>query len=226
MREQRAPVASVEEPSRRERPVRDLSWDPYVLHEFDFARFGPGALVVDVGCGEGGQLRGLAARACLGVGVDPDPASLGRCRRDGLAVLRGYAEELPIRSSVADGVICKVVLPYTREATVVEEIARILKPGAVGRLSSHGAGYYVRYLLWGPTWKRRFYGLRSLVNTWTNTLLGGRLPGFLGDTVYQSRPRLARYYTAAGLELRRDDRAPSFLGLPVFLYHTIEKVRA
>jgi hypothetical protein len=67
------------------------------------------------------------------------------------------------------------------------------------------------------------YLVRSLV-TWLYVLFGVRLPGFLGDTLYQSRPRLRGYNRRAGLRLIEDTPARTFLGLPVFLYQTVKRV--
>ena len=72
----------------------------------------------------------------------------------------------------------------------------------------------------------RVYGLRTLVNTWAYATTGRRLPGFFGDTLYQSERRLTRYYRQHGLVLRRRTESKSFLGRPVFLYHTLEKAVA
>jgi len=120
-----------------------------------------------------------------------------------------------------DGVVCKVVMPYTDEARVMGEMGRVLKPGGRAIVCYHGAGYYLRYLLEGPSWKRRLYGLRTLVNTWAYALTGRRLPGLAGDTLYQSRRRLARYYRAGGIVLVADSPARDYLTYPVFVYHLV-----
>ena len=121
------------------------------------------------------------------------------------------------------GVICKVVLPYTDEDRAIKEISRILKPGGKCYLICHGAGYYLRYLLINASWKVRFYGLRSLVNTWVWVVTRLRLPGFLGDTIYQSRRRLNGHFRANGLSIVSDQQAKRFLGLPVFTAQVIQK---
>ena len=118
-------------------------------------------------------------------------------------------------------------MPYTDEARVLGEIARLLKPAGTARVCCHGAGYYLRYLLCHTSdWKFRIYGLRSLVNTWVYALLGRRLPGFVGDTLYQSRRRLGNYYRACHLRLVEEHPSPTFMGFPVFIYHVVEKVAA
>ena len=160
----------------------------------------------------------------MAFGIDVDDGLLRECRRQGLRVLKAFAEDLPVRTSSIDGLICKVVIPLTVEDRAVGEIARVLKRGGLGHLCVHGSGYSLRYLLRAPTWKLRFYGMRTLINTWLYATSGLRLPGFLGDTLYQSERRLAKYYRKTGLRLSRRTETRRFLGLPVFIYHTVEKV--
>ena len=199
-------------------------WGPFVLSEYDFSDFAQGAFVLDVGCGEGTQLLRLEQRGCVSLGLDLAISPLLRCRQRNLPVVRARAEALPIRTGKLDGIICKVALPYTEERLVVREFARVLKPGGRAFLSCHAAGYYVRYFTFSPSAKRLVYSARTFLNTWWYALTGRRLPGFLGDTVYQSRRRLRLYYRENALQLTSDQPAPNYLGLPVFLYHQVSKV--
>jgi SAM-dependent methyltransferase len=201
-----------------------LDWGAYHLNDFDASAFQANGVVADVGCGTGRYLEDLRTNGNRALGIDLDESSLQECRRLGLLVAFGCAEHLPVRTSCLDGVLCKVVIPYTDEDRALAEIARVLKPGAVGHLFYHGAGYYLRYLLVARTWRHRFYGLRTLVNTWLFAVSGRRLPAFLGDTLYQSHRRLAQYYGRKGLRLRHNAEARRFCGLPVFIYHVVEKV--
>ena len=137
--------------------------------------------------------------------------------------MQGRAEEIPVKEATVDGIVCKVVLPYTEEARAFGEMSRVLRSGALAHCVYHGAGYYLRYALYPHYWKYRVYGLRSLVNTWWYAMTGVKLPGFLGDTVYQSRRRLAGYYERNRLVLVGETRAPKFLGFPVFIYHSLRK---
>ena len=181
------------------------------------------ALVLDVGCGNGEILRELRQRDCTALGVDLDRASALTCRDSGFKVLRGRGEALPLRTECFDGVVCRVVIPYTDEALTVREIARVLKAGGVAYLSYHGSGYYLRYLLFGQSWKRRLYGLRALLNTWFYAVTGRRIHGFWGDTIYQSRRRLDRYYRCSQLLLLEEATGKKFWGFPVFIYHIGQK---
>jgi SAM-dependent methyltransferase len=199
-------------------------WVGYINEDFAFDDFPPQARVLDVGFGGGEQMRRVRARGGRAIGLEIDPGLAQQGRNAGLAVFRAQAEQLPIRSSSMDGVVCKVVIPYTRESVAVQEIARVLKPGGTARISYHGLGYFLRYLLTDPNWKTRFYGLRSIVNTLVYRTTGGRLPGFLGDTVYQSERRLRSYYATAGLELVEIHPAATFAGVPVFIYHVLRRL--
>ena len=201
---------------------RVCEWPGYIRSDFDFAEFPAGASVLDVGFGEGDQMRALLRRGCRSLGVEYDPALTRRGRAEGLTVVRASGDALPFRSGTFDGVICKVVVPYTDEARAIAEIARVLRPGGLARVSFHGLGYKLRYLLAGSDWKRRVYGARVIGNTLVYMLTGRRLPGFWGDTLYQSERRLGRYYARAGLE-RTITPSRRFLGATVFIYHTLRK---
>jgi SAM-dependent methyltransferase len=203
--------------------VSACEWADYIAPEFHFGGFPPGARVLDVGFGGGEQLRRLTTAGCRGVGIELDPTLASSGQRSGLTVCRAVAEQLPFATGAFDGLICKVVVPYTDEARAVAEIARVLRPGATGRVSYHGLGYKLRYLLAGQHWKLRVYGARVLVNTWFYAMTGSRLPGFWGDTLYQSESRLRGYYERAGLELVEAHPSPRFFGAPVFIYHTLRR---
>lgn len=199
-----------------------LSWDEYHAPGWELA-FPPGSTVLDIGSGAGTQLEQLAALGHKVKGVEPDAAQVAACRARGLDVVQGFAEHLGEPDASYDGVVCKVVIPYTLEDQTIAEIARVLRPGGTCYLVSHGAGYFLRYLLQGTGWKFRVYGLRSLLNTWWWALTGTRLPGFMGDTLYQSRRRLARYYSSEGLLQVSDAPSRVYLWRPVFIHHILER---
>jgi SAM-dependent methyltransferase len=198
-------------------------WNGYLAEDYKFD-FRPGSLVLDVGCGYGRQMERLNERGCSTIGIDLDAFALSVCHRQGLCVLKARAEQIPLASARLEGIICKVVISYSEEDKVIREIGRLLKPGAKCYLVSHGAGYYLRYLLFGRVSKDRIYALRTLVNTWLWSATGWRLPGFLGDTTYQSHRRLAKYFRENGLSLCQETAAKDFLGFPVFIYQIIQKI--
>ena len=189
-----------------------LSSYGYLLPQtFDFPS---SAVVLDVGCGVGAQLGEASGR--LKIGVEPDVASANKSRERGFPVVRAYAEHLPFTDDTFDGIICKVVLCLTREDEVMREIARVLKRNGKCYLAFNGSGYYLRYLLLG-SWKDRLYGLRTLINTWWWAMTHRRLPGFIGDTIYQSGRRLRAYFKSNGLQIV-SERQKYFWGFPVFIY--------
>jgi SAM-dependent methyltransferase len=197
-------------------------WDGYILTDYRF-EFSPGSVILDVGCGSGHQINELQNTEANAFGVDIDQDSLNVCRERGLNVAAREAERLPFPDEAFDGVLCKVVLSYTDDRKAVAEIACTLRPGATAYIVTHGAGYYLTYLLKNRSLATRFYGLRSLVNTTFFTLTGKRLPGFLGDTIYQSERRLSRLYEANGLEIASTRSSKGPLGRPVFIYHKITR---
>jgi SAM-dependent methyltransferase len=202
------------------------SWSGYIAEDFTFEDYVPGSRVLDVGFGDGRQMRHLREAACRPYGVEHNEGLAARGRAAGLTVCRAKAEELPFGDGAFDGVVCKVVIPYTDEARAIAEIARVLRADGVARVSFHGLGYSLRYLLEGPTWKRRVYAARVIVNTIVYALTGKRLPGFVGDTLYQGRRRLRRCYRQVGLDVVSEHPSPTFAGAPVFIYQTLRRVAA
>ena len=198
-------------------------WAGYVAEGFSFGDYPAGARVLDVGFGTGEQLRSLARRGCRAFGLEIDPALAARGRGHGASVCRAQAEALPFATGSFDGLVCKVVVPYTDEARAVAEIARVLRPGAIARVSYHGLGYFLRYLLTDRNWRHRVYGARVLANTAHYAATGRRLRGFWGDTLFQSESRLRRYYAENGLHLLERPPSAHFAGAPVFIYHVLER---
>lgn len=200
----------------------ELKWQAYLTADWEL-RFARGTRVLDIGCGPGIQMETLVSAGCEVRGVEPVPEMVEYCRNRGLHVVAGVAEALPEADASYDGVVCKGVLPFTREDQALAEIARVLKPAGICYLLGLGSGYYLRLLLQSPSWKLRFYASRSLANSWIRSLTGRRLPGFMGDTIYQTNRRLRRFYRRVGLELVREVPSPRFLGFPVFLHHELRR---
>jgi SAM-dependent methyltransferase len=182
-----------------------------------------GARVLDVGCGKGDHLRELLAKGCDALGVEYDSAAVQKLRQDGLSVVQGRAEDLPFDDASFDAIVCSVVVPYTDERRTVAEWSRVLKPGGQVRASYHGVAYFLNYLLHGPGWRRRAYGGRTLANSCLYRLTGRRLPGFWGDTLYQSLARLRRYYECERLRLVHEYVRPGVGGLRDIFFHHLEK---
>jgi len=213
---------SVPEPSAGSIP-RDPYWSSYLTPPPDMTRYQQGGIVLDVGCGNGAQLTHLRNAGCRAIGLELAPVAARACRSIGHSVIIASAERLPFRTNSCQGILCKVVIPYTDERLAIKEIGRVLATGGVALLYFHGLGYSLRYLLKPDIWKRCVYAARTIANTAMYRLLGRRLPGFLGDTLFQSEARLRRYYCSAGLTF--DSAIPSrrFLGQPVFIGHVVRK---
>jgi SAM-dependent methyltransferase len=102
--------------------------------ELDAAlRWARGADVLEVGCGTGRILEGLAGAARRAVGVDLSAGMLERARERELSVLRGTATELPLRDESFDLVCSFKVLAHVPDlGRAFAEMSRVLRPG--GRL--------------------------------------------------------------------------------------------
>jgi SAM-dependent methyltransferase len=211
-----------------------LSWAPYALDgrelenyfETDryYAAFPSGSVVLDVGCGGGFQLQQLLDRGCRGMGTEVDDRALAHAREKGRPVVRAPAEALPLDRASVDGIVFRGVLPFTDEHRAFAEIARVLRPGGRMEALYLGPGYALRDLLLGRSLGARYYGARALVNSLLMVLAGRKLPGKFGDVAYITPGRLERHYARHGLALRHHAPSPTFLGLPVFIYHGVERV--
>lgn len=117
--------------------------------------------VLDVGCGAGGLLAYLAARAPITpVGLDLAPETLVYSRKRGLSAL-GIADALalPIRSGSADLVIAQEVVEHVADdGRLLTDVTRVCRPGGLVLVvaPAYGAlwssrdvrlGHYRRYTL-------------------------------------------------------------------------------
>jgi SAM-dependent methyltransferase len=95
----------------------------------------PGAIVLDVGCGEGNQALDLYQRFGFHVtGIDPVPRHLEVARaaagQDGPVFTLGTAEEIPSKTGTADLVWCRDVLVHSPDLPrAYAEFRRVLRPG-------------------------------------------------------------------------------------------------
>ena len=227
-----APQKPQQEPDDPE--DENLSWAAYALDDrvnTDFwrserlyASFPPGAFLVDVGCGDGWILAEALARGCRGIGTEVYDSLVEKARARGCDAVRAPAEALPLETASCDGAIFAGVLPFTDEDGAFRELARVLRPG--GRLEGYylGAGFAVRELLFGRSLRRRYYGARALVNTILKSLVGRTMPGKYGNVVFVTHRRLAALYARHGFALQLHTPSPTFLGLPVFIYHTVDRL--
>ena len=214
----------------RSAPVTGVACDPHVALPDGtqrslrfFTSFGASARVLDVGCGSGMHLKELAKRGFDVIGVEPDREAVEALRREGYDVVHGSAEELPFDDESFDAIVCSVVVPYTDERRAIAEWARVLMPQGEVRASYHGVAYALKQLVLGPGVRLRMYGGRTIANRCFYDLTGRRLPGFWGDTLYQSSARLRHYYRDCGLELRAEYVRPAMGGMRDVFFHHLQK---
>ncbi len=90
------------------------------------------ALVVDVGCGTGHWLRVVGSEVRRAVGIDPSAGMLAEARAAGseLRLVRGVAEQLPLRDASADRVVCMHAFQHLEDRRrFAHEARRILRRG-------------------------------------------------------------------------------------------------
>jgi ubiquinone/menaquinone biosynthesis C-methylase UbiE len=117
----------------------DESLEPYgpdvlfdLMAEFDLE---PGAVVVDVGCGEGGHAVELAERFGFAVtGVDPVARHIGIARAaaadTGPRFVHGTAEQIPFDDASVAAIWCRDVLVHVADLPAAfVEFRRVLRPG-------------------------------------------------------------------------------------------------
>ncbi len=97
---------------------------------------------LDVGCGDGALAEKLATKGASVTGFDSNTAMIEAARQRGVGqFIVASAKDLPFADATFDGVSAITVLCLTgRRERVVEEIARVLKPGGrliIGELGVH-----------------------------------------------------------------------------------------
>jgi len=95
-----------------------------------------GKRMADVGCGPGYYTEAFRAAGAVVLPLEYDPAELRLAGEPPADAVVGDAERLPIATGALDAVFCSNMLEHTpRPATVVDEMARVLRPGGWGYLS-------------------------------------------------------------------------------------------
>lgn len=123
-------------------------WDLLGLH--------PDEVVVDIGCATARHLRALAPRGIRGIGVDISGGLLAAARRldggDAVALVRADARATGLPDACADAVTCVCQGGFGTtpgaDVAVLDEIARLVRPGGRVAVTAFNLGFAVRNL--GP----------------------------------------------------------------------------
>src|SRR5919197_4706222 len=97
----------------------------------ELLELGPGQTVVDVGAGTGRLTRQLVETGARVIAIDPLEAMRKLIPTDGIEVLAGTAEALPLRADAADVVTAAQAFHWFRRAEALAEMQRVLRPGGL-----------------------------------------------------------------------------------------------
>jgi len=112
-------------------PGHDSFWR-YHREQFDRLLPPPGALTLDIGCGEGRLSRHLTSEGHKVLGVDASPSLIAAARSadSSIDVVRADASALPLADACADLAIAFMSLQdIDAMPATVREIARVVRPG-------------------------------------------------------------------------------------------------
>jgi len=171
--------------------------------------------VLDVGCGAGQELLPFVTdRDVFAVGIDKaadaakvaHPLFASRKMRGRVVFATAEAERLPCRSNTFDVVICRLALPYTRNARALSELARVVRPGGLVLLQFHHARFYLNGLARAmkalsprPVVHDLLVLAAGIVYLMTGTQPRAR---WIAGEVFQTEWTLRRELAGVGLEIR------------------------
>ena len=127
-----------------------------------------GQEILDLGCGAGWYTAELRSRGANVLPVDLDPGELALAGAPPEGALVADAADLPLANGSVDAVLCSNLLEHcSRAPVVIDEIARILKPGGWA---------YVSWTNWYSPWGGHLYAPYHF--------LGPRLGCWLHDRIH------------------------------------------
>ncbi|MBN1793928.1 MAG: glycosyltransferase [Candidatus Omnitrophica bacterium] len=112
-----------------------------VFHLLDNAR--RVTKVLDVGCGTGRIIMDMPAAYALDINF----YKLRYLKRTHRLLVQARGEALPFYAGSFDCVICTEVIAHTREADLLDEVGRVLRPGGILILSTADSGTLMRRVL-------------------------------------------------------------------------------
>lgn len=114
--------------------IKDV--DIYILDQILKDRYQPKAKILDVGCGNGRNLKWFYQAGFKIYGIDPNMERVNQCielyKLQQENFIQGTVEKMPYESNSFDHVICVAVLHFAADLNhfyiMFEELLRILKP--------------------------------------------------------------------------------------------------
>lgn len=108
-----------------------------------------GLRIIDLGCGPGWYTAELRARGADALPVDLDPGELALAGAPPEGALVADAADMPLPDASVDAILCSNLLEHCpRAPEVIDEIARVLKPGGWA---------YVSWTNWYSPWGGHLY---------------------------------------------------------------------